>query len=151
MGRWAVGTSAAFLDMELLAASFDTTDDEFGWIVGKKLERLGDWLKLDDLVVDAAGESVSRYGRATSGGTTRGKTKSRLTWQGWKSSIRHRNGCRGSLRRLGTGCRRSRCTVRGMVSIRVWRELVGRLWSYCLVVVLLSTALFDCALIDDWR
>lgn len=61
LGGWAVGTSAAFLDMELLAASFDATDDEFGWVVGKKLEGLGDCLKLDDLIVDAAGKGVSRF------------------------------------------------------------------------------------------
>lgn len=53
---WAVSARASFLDVKLLATSFDTTDDELGRIVGEKFEGFGDGLEVDHLVVNAAGE-----------------------------------------------------------------------------------------------
>lgn len=57
---WTVSTSASFLDVKLLATSFDATDDELRWIVGEKFEGLGERLEVDDLVVDTAGNRISQ-------------------------------------------------------------------------------------------
>lgn len=63
---WTVSASATFLDVELLATSFDTAHDELGWIVGEKFEGLGDGLEVDDLVVHTADTRVSQSTNAES-------------------------------------------------------------------------------------